>query len=93
MTPWVQRLLFANIGMFFVQATLPRVADELVFVPYDIISHPWTIVTYMFLHAGIMHILLNMMGLFFFGPRVEARLGSQRLIALYFISGVSGALL
>jgi membrane associated rhomboid family serine protease len=58
-----------------------------------VLLRPWTIVTYMFLHAGIMHILFNMLGLFFFGPRVEARIGSRRFITLYLLAGVSGALL
>lgn len=92
MTPWVQRLLIANIVMFFVQQTMPALTNELVFVPFEILRYPWTIVTYMFLHAGIMHIMLNMLGLFFFGPRVEVRLGSRRFITLYFISGITGAL-
>jgi membrane associated rhomboid family serine protease len=54
---------------------------------------PWTVVTYLFLHGGIGHLFFNMLGLFFFGPRVESRLGSNRFLALYLISGVTGALL
>jgi membrane associated rhomboid family serine protease len=40
-----------------------------------------------------MHILFNMIGLFFFGPRLEARLGGPRFLGLYFTSGLVGALL
>jgi hypothetical protein len=47
----------------------------------------------MFLHGGTSHILFNMLGLYFFGPRVEARIGSTRFVQLYFISGIFGALL
>ena len=93
MTPWVRRLLIANIVVFFIQMTVPAVAEPLVFIPGQVLTHPWTIVTYMFLHGGITHILFNMIGLFFFGPRVEARLGSARFISLYLYSGISGALL
>jgi membrane associated rhomboid family serine protease len=92
MTPWVQRLLIANVGMFFLQLTAPAIASGLAFVPTELLSRPWTIVTYMFLHGSITHILFNMLGLFFFGPRVESRLGSQRFFVLYFLSGISGAL-
>lgn len=92
MTKWVQRLLIANVLVFFIQMTKPELADPFVFVPMGVFTHPWTIVTYMFLHGGFTHILFNMMGLFFFGPRVEARLGSNRFITLYFLSGISGAL-
>jgi membrane associated rhomboid family serine protease len=93
MTPWVQRLILANIGMFFVQLAAPGLADPLVFVPMMVLSRPWSLITYMFLHGGIMHILFNMIALFFFGPRVEVRLGSRRFFTLYFVSGISGALL
>lgn len=93
MTPWVRRFLIANIFVFFVQYAAPALADPLVFVPRFILYRPWSIITYMFLHAGITHILFNMLGLFFFGPRVEARIGSKRFVQLYFIAGVSGALL
>lgn len=72
---------------------MPAFADAFVFVPRLALFRPWTIVTYMFLHAGISHILFNMVGLFFFGSRVEERLGSKRFVQLYFISGISGALL
>jgi membrane associated rhomboid family serine protease len=93
MTRWVKNLLIANIGMFFVQQTMPGVTDALMFVPVFALRQPWTIVTYMFLHGGFMHILFNMLGLYFFGSRVEQRLGAQRFLWLYFLSGISGALL
>lgn len=92
MTPWVQRLLIANIGMFFLQLTAPALSEALVFVPMLVLSRPWSLVTYMFLHGSITHILFNMIALYFFGPRVEGRLGSQRFITLYVLSGISGAL-
>ena len=93
MTPWVKRLIAANAIVFFIQLTVPSVTDAFAFVPQLILVRPWTVVTYMFLHGGWMHIIFNMIVLFFFGPRVEARLGSNRFIALYFIAGISGALL
>jgi membrane associated rhomboid family serine protease len=92
-TPWVKRLLIANVVMFFLQQTVPGVYAAQVLVPAEILLRPWTIVTYMFLHGGIMHLLFNMLALYFMGPRVEQRLGSNRFLTLYFISGISGALL
>jgi membrane associated rhomboid family serine protease len=91
-TPWVQRLLFANIIAFFVQQALPGLDVNLAFVPVLILVRPWTVITYMFLHGSLTHILFNMLGLYFFGPRVEMRLGSSRFVTLYFISGVGGAI-
>jgi len=93
LTPFVRILLFANIGVFFLQTTVGWVTAAMIFVPRLILVRPWTIVTYMFLHAGVMHLAFNMLALFFFGPRVEERLGSRNFLTLYLISGISGALL
>jgi membrane associated rhomboid family serine protease len=92
-TPWVQRLLILNVLMFFVQMTVGGATELLQYVPVQVFTRPWTLVTYMFLHAGLSHIFFNMLGLYFFGPRVEQRMGSDRFIALYLISGIAGALL
>ncbi|MBV6522803.1 MAG: hypothetical protein MNPFHGCM_02953 [Gemmatimonadaceae bacterium] len=93
MTPWVRRLIFANVAVFFVQMTMPTLANGFAFVPMLALVRPWTIVTYMFLHGGLMHIGFNMLALYFFGPAVEARLGGKDFAKLYFVSGISGALL
>jgi membrane associated rhomboid family serine protease len=92
-TPWVQRLLIANVVMFFLQQVMPGVTGALLLVPAAVLMRPWTLVTYMFLHQGLMHILFNMLALYFFGPRVEQRIGSERFFALYFISGITGGVL
>lgn len=93
MTRWVRNLLIANVLVFFVQYTMPGWEGPFIFVPRSALFRPWSIITYMFLHAGIGHIFFNMLALFFFGPRVESRLGSNRFIQLYLVSGISGALL
>jgi membrane associated rhomboid family serine protease len=93
MTPWVQRLLIANVAMFFVTEFVPEVTRQLMLVPILIVFRPWTIVTYMFLHAGVMHLIFNMIGLYFFGPRLEQRLGGRQFLMLYFLSGIAGAIL
>src|SRR5690242_10313977 len=79
--------------MLFVQWTMPGFADLLVFTPRYVLTQPWTLVTYMFLHGGLMHIFFNMMMLWFAGPMVEERMGPQRFLTLYLVSGVAGALL
>ncbi len=93
MTPWVRRLVVANIIVFFLQMTVGGVTNALAFVPWEVLTRPWTIVTYMFAHASITHILFNMLALYFFGPRVEERLGERQFITLYALSGISGAIL
>src|SRR5688572_6140166 len=58
-----------------------------------VFQRPWTVVTYMFLHGGFMHLFFNMIGLFFFGPRLESRLGGRDFLMIYMLSGIAGALL
>jgi membrane associated rhomboid family serine protease len=52
----------------------------------------WQLITYSFLHAGLMHWLGNMIGLWMFGAAIESAWGSRRFVELYFI-GVFGAAL
>jgi membrane associated rhomboid family serine protease len=95
MTPWVARLLAANAVMYLVTQAYEVVFWRLVLVPALVPVRPWTLITYMFLHdrSGFAHILFNMLALYFFGSRVEQRIGSRHFILLYFVSGVAGALL
>ena len=53
----------------------------------------WRIVTCIFLHAGLIHLGLNMYSLFIVGPRVEDFFGKWKYLLIYFISGISGSLL
>lgn len=93
MTPWVTRLLFANAAVYLLSMTVPSLVSELALIPILGLQRPWTFLTYMFLHGGLGHIFFNMLSLFFFGPRLEERLGSRSFLWLYFISGISGGLL
>lgn len=52
----------------------------------------WQFITYIFLHGGIFHIFLNMLGLFFFGPDTERAIGSPRFAVLYLACGILGGL-
>ena len=93
MTNWVLRLIVANVIVFLLTMSAPALVDHLVFVPSLILLRPWTIITYMFLHANFGHIFFNMLALFFFGPRLELVLGGTKFLLLYFISGISGGVL
>ncbi len=53
----------------------------------------WTPLTYMFMHAGIFHILFNMLWLYWFGQIFEEYLGNKRTIGLYLLGGFAGAVL
>lgn len=93
MTPWVRRLLIANVVIYFLAAPGTQLYRLGWFVPEFVLFRPWTAFTYMFLHANFTHLLFNMIGLYFFGPRLEERLGGKDFLGLYFLGGLGGALL
>ena len=66
------------------QFAIPSPIEEFIF-------RPWTIITYAFNHAGIFHIFFNMLVFYWFGRLFTEYIGSQKLINLYVISAMSGA--
>ncbi|MDO3644558.1 rhomboid family intramembrane serine protease [Mucilaginibacter sp. L3T2-6] len=56
-----------------------------------LLKHFWTPVTYMFMHAGWLHILFNMLWLYWFGQIFEEYLGKNRTVGLYLMGGLCGA--
>ncbi|GIV26736.1 MAG: rhomboid family intramembrane serine protease [Bacteroidia bacterium] len=59
---------------------------------YELIYKPWTLLTYMFLHLDFFHLLFNLLLLYFTGTLFQSILGEKRLLYLYIMSGLSGAL-
>ena len=97
MSPWVKRLILAN-AVAFVLLYWVRVIPWEATVAYlgfnvsEVYKEPWTIITYMFVHAGFLHVFFNMLMLFFFGPPLEEQWGQKEFIKYYLICGVGGAL-
>lgn len=61
----------------------------------EFITRPWTLLTYMFMHdlSGILHILFNMLIMYWFGRLFVEYLGSDKLIAVYLLGGIAGGVL
>ena len=55
-------------------------------------GHVWQLLTFQFLHAGLLHLLFNCWAIYIFGREVEIALGAKRFLILYFGSGVVGGL-
>jgi membrane associated rhomboid family serine protease len=94
MTPWVRRLLVANLLVYLCQKTVlvdPRFQAVFGFEPLFAVARPWTFVTYMFLHGGLLHLAFNMLALFMFGPPVEERMGGRPFLTYYSLCGLGGA--
>jgi membrane associated rhomboid family serine protease len=94
-TPMVKKLLFANFGVFLITLLLPSrfVLEWLAFRPDHVLTRPWGALTYMFVHADLMHVLFNMLVVFFFGPPLESRWGSNEFVRYYLVCGFGGVLL
>jgi len=96
LTPWVRRLLVANLIVFLFQVTLFTLQSSIKtfgFIPLLALQHPWTFLTYMFLHGSALHLAFNLLVLFMFGGPVEDRIGSRAFIWFYLLCGVGGAAL
>jgi membrane associated rhomboid family serine protease len=93
-TPWVGRIIVANAVVLLLLMTLFTSRDlfqALQFSPGTALIRPWTFVSYMFVHAGLLHLLGNMLMLFVFGTAVESRMGSRNFLLYYLFCGVGAA--
>jgi len=55
-----------------------------------LLRHPWTLLTYAFVHENFFHILFNMLNLYWFGQIIREYLGDRRLISLYILGALAG---
>lgn len=62
------------------------------FDPAFLLSRPWTLLTYIFLHKSIGHLFFNMLVMFFFGQALEHRVGKKQLLGIFFTAGILSAL-
>ena len=104
-TPAVKALLIANIGIFLVQyfgqfvpiapyGDLNGAAIELLGLTPALVvrGYLWQPVTYLFLHAGVIHLIFNMLALWMFGVDLERRWGRIAFLRYYFVCGVGAGL-
>lgn len=98
----INLIVFASARIFKVFFDLSGATDtfywifNLLHLPADIgkfLMQPWSIVTYFFTHFQFLHILFNMIFLFWFGKIIQEFLNSNRVIALYVLGGLAGGLL
>ena len=60
---------------------------------HNLIFKPWTIITYMFLHQEFLHILFNMLWLYWFGQIFLSYFDDKKLLSVYMVGGLAGAVL
>lgn len=98
-TPSVKFLLIINIAIYLVDSFTASVPQHRFLTEtFALQANWWTtlgfgqLFTYMFIHGGLGHLVMNMMGLYFLGPTLERALGSYRFFILYYTSGILGGL-
>ncbi|TLX72171.1 rhomboid family intramembrane serine protease [Labilibacter sediminis] len=101
------RLIYINLGVFVVvrilMALFALTSQSNYFMidiwlsvpasPETLLFRPWSLITYMFLHVDFLHILFNMLYLYWFGRIFLQYFNPRQLLGVYFMGGLSGALL
>jgi membrane associated rhomboid family serine protease len=83
-------LILINVIMLVVTLIMPELRITLGLSPYYFTSRPWTIITNLFIHASIWHILANMLTLYFFGSYLSRLVGNRNFLLIYFLGGLLG---
>ena len=91
----VKILLWTNIAAFLVGWFVPNVNYYFGMEAENVVGHYylWQPITYMFVHAGPLHILFNMLALWWFGVELERLWGTRFFLRFYLVSGLAGAAL
>ena len=100
------RLIYINIALFIIITIIgvigfllvnPEIVNQtirLLSVPSSLqtlILRPWTLITYMFTHKELLHILVNLLWLYWFGKIFLEYLDQKKLVAVYLLGGITGA--
>jgi membrane associated rhomboid family serine protease len=88
----VRNLIIANV-IFFIASYFINMNSLALFNITDQHFAIWQPITSMFLHGGVLHILLNMFVLWQFGNQIEQVIGTNKFLTLYFLSGITSSLL
>ena len=95
----VKWLLISNTAIFILMALAGQLGFEDRFYIFELVPRTvassftiWQLATYMFLHAGFWHILINMLTLYWFGPDLERTWGTQRFLKYYLVCGIGAGI-
>ena len=91
----LKTIIGINVVMFLATTFVPALQIQLGLVPMWVLRdmRAWQLVTYMFIHAGLFHIIFNMLALWMFGTELERIWGTRFFLKFYFITGIGAAVL
>ena len=89
LTPATRAIILVNVLVFVLELLLPQ-SIWVLFALWPIgtpegLFRPWQLLTYAFLHEGIVHIFFNMFALYVFGPALEQYWGARRFLGYYLV--------
>ena len=95
LTETVKQLLIINIIMFIGASLSGDVVYSLfgLHFPKNVSFHFWQVISHMFMHGSLQHILFNMLALWMFGIAIEGVLGSKRFLFFYISCGLGAAII
>ena len=101
---YLTRLIYINAGVFLVVKLLSVIFTLLgisnIWISYlelpafvqTLLKQPWSILTYMFMHHDFIHLIFNLLTLYWFGKMFIGYFSQKQLVGLYFLGGIGGAL-
>ena len=91
--PYWALIVLICVAVSFLDIIAPGFVSTYLALNTDyVMQRPWTLLTYMFVHANFDHLFWNMLVLFFFGMELEKRVGGTKFLEIYFLSGIVAAL-
>ena len=102
---YLTRLIYINAGVFILVKLLSVIFTYIlgisnIWISYielpvffqTLIRQPWSIITYMFMHHDFIHLIFNLLTLYWFGKIFTEYFSQKQLVGLYFLGGIGGAL-
>lgn len=90
---WIALKLVGIIFVIFIlQVLFKGITENFSLISTDITTRPWILITSIFLHGSLTHLLFNMFALFLFGLFLEKEIGSSRFLFVFFITGLIASL-
>jgi hypothetical protein len=85
---WLSLIIFI---IFLLQKLIPAFTDLFILDSRLVIPRIWTLLTAIFLHSGMVHLLYNLFALALFGSILEHIIGSRKFLILFFVSGLAAS--
>lgn len=95
LSPAIKLLIITNVVVFLVSLVVPVLVVEFALVPSAVVGELaiYQLATYLFLHGGFGHLLVNMLGLWMFGTELERTWGTRFFTKYYFVTGIGAGVL